>query len=184
MDSSEPLHAALRALGERASAALERGDEIRAWRSWALSLRDVFEVADRVWVALDAALDAAHVTASRVLPPTDPSMIVGLGIDAVDIARVERMFADKPERMLERLFGETERAYLATKPQPAQHMAVRLAAKEAAYKALCGERARARDRLARRRGRDAATTGRPSSASTAARRSGSPSWGRRRSTCR
>jgi len=65
-------------------------------------------------------------------------MIVGLGIDAVDISRAERMFADKPERMLERLFGETERAYLATKPQPAQHMAVRLAAKEAAFKALAG----------------------------------------------
>ncbi len=65
-------------------------------------------------------------------------MIVGLGIDAVDISRAERMFADKPERMLERLFGDVERAYLATKPEPAQHMAVRLAAKEAAYKALSG----------------------------------------------
>jgi holo-[acyl-carrier protein] synthase len=65
-------------------------------------------------------------------------MIVGLGIDAVDISRAERMFADKPERMLERLFGDVERAYLSTKPQPAQHMAVRLAAKEAAYKALSG----------------------------------------------
>jgi hypothetical protein len=70
VDSSEPLHAALRALGERASEALEHADEIRAWRSWALSLRDVFEAADRVWVALDAALDAAYVTASRVPPPT------------------------------------------------------------------------------------------------------------------
>ena len=65
-------------------------------------------------------------------------MIVGVGIDAVDISRAERMFAGKEERMLERLFGETERAYLANKPQPAQHMAVRLAAKEAAYKALSG----------------------------------------------
>jgi len=70
VDSSEPLQLALRALGERATAALEQGDEIRAWRSWALSLRNVFEAADRVWVALDAALDAAHVTASRLLPPT------------------------------------------------------------------------------------------------------------------
>jgi len=65
VDSSEPLHAALRALGERASDARDRADEIRAWRAWAVSLRDVFEAADRVWVALDVALDAAHAAASR-----------------------------------------------------------------------------------------------------------------------
>jgi len=72
VDASEPLHAALRALGERASAAVEHADEIRAWRSWAASLRDVFEAADRVWVALDGALDAAHVTAIRLSPPAPP----------------------------------------------------------------------------------------------------------------
>jgi holo-[acyl-carrier protein] synthase len=65
-------------------------------------------------------------------------MIVGIGIDAVDIARVERMFAKNAERMVERLFTPDERAYIATKAFPAQHMAVRLAAKEAAYKALTG----------------------------------------------
>jgi hypothetical protein len=66
VDSSEPLQAALRALSERANEARERAEEIRAWRAWALSLRDVFEAADRVWVALDVALDAAHVSTSRV----------------------------------------------------------------------------------------------------------------------
>ena len=65
-DSSEPLRAALRMLGERATEAKEHIDEIRAWRSWAVALRDVFEAADRVWVAIDPALDAAHVAASRV----------------------------------------------------------------------------------------------------------------------
>jgi len=65
-------------------------------------------------------------------------MIVGLGIDAVDIERIERMFADKGERMRARLFTADEIAYLATKAFPAQHIAVRLAAKEAAYKALAG----------------------------------------------
>jgi hypothetical protein len=68
-DSAEPLQAALRTLGERASEAREQADEIRAWRAWAISLRNVFEAADRVWVTLDEALDAAHVTASRVSPP-------------------------------------------------------------------------------------------------------------------
>jgi holo-[acyl-carrier protein] synthase len=65
-------------------------------------------------------------------------MIVGIGIDTVDIARVERMLGDKGERFLTRLFSEGERRYVATKVAPAQHYAVRLAAKEAAYKALAG----------------------------------------------
>jgi holo-[acyl-carrier protein] synthase len=65
-------------------------------------------------------------------------MIVGLGIDAVEIERVERMFADKGQRMLDRLFTADELSYIAAKHAPAQHLAVRLAAKEAAYKALAG----------------------------------------------
>jgi holo-[acyl-carrier protein] synthase len=65
-------------------------------------------------------------------------MIIGLGIDAVDVERVDRMFADKGDRMLARLFTPRELAFLSTKMAPAQHMAVRLAAKEAAYKALAG----------------------------------------------
>ena len=65
-------------------------------------------------------------------------MILGIGVDAVDIARVERMFVDLGERMRQRLFSAGEIAYMATKAAPAQHMAVRLAAKEAAYKALSG----------------------------------------------
>lgn len=65
-------------------------------------------------------------------------MIVGIGIDAIEIDRVGRMFADKGERMLQRLFTPDELAYINTKVAPAQHLAVRLAAKEAAYKALSG----------------------------------------------
>src|ERR1041384_2447588 len=65
-------------------------------------------------------------------------MIVGLGIDAVEIDRVGRMFADKGEKMLRRLFTEHELSYISTKVVPAQHLAVRLAAKEATYKALAG----------------------------------------------
>jgi holo-[acyl-carrier protein] synthase len=65
-------------------------------------------------------------------------MIVGLGIDAVDIDRAKRMVADWGDRMLTRLFAPGELAYLATKSSPAQHIAVRLAAKEATYKALSG----------------------------------------------
>jgi holo-[acyl-carrier protein] synthase len=65
-------------------------------------------------------------------------VIVGLGIDAVDIDRIERMFADKGDRMLNRLFTADELSYLSSKVEPAQHLAVRIAAKEATYKALAG----------------------------------------------
>ena len=65
-------------------------------------------------------------------------MIVGIGVDAVDIDRIERMFESKSDRMLNRLFRAAEVAFLSSKIVPAQHLAVRLAAKEAAYKALSG----------------------------------------------
>lgn len=70
VDSSERLHVALKTLGERSGEARDRADEIRAWRAWAISLRDVFEAADRVWVALDVALDEAHLLASRAASRT------------------------------------------------------------------------------------------------------------------
>jgi holo-[acyl-carrier protein] synthase len=65
-------------------------------------------------------------------------MIVGLGVDAVEIARIERMLTVRRDQMLKRLFTEEELTFLSTKAFPAQHIAVRLAAKEAAYKALSG----------------------------------------------
>ena len=65
-------------------------------------------------------------------------MIVGIGIDLIEIARVERMLAERGDRVLERLFAAREAAYIRTKAHPAQHAAVRLAAKEAAFKALAG----------------------------------------------
>ncbi len=65
-------------------------------------------------------------------------MIVGIGVDAIDIERIERMFANQGERMLARLFTADELKFISTKVAPAQHLAVRLAAKEATYKALAG----------------------------------------------
>ena len=65
-------------------------------------------------------------------------MIAGLGIDLVDIARVERMLASKGKRVLERLFTGDEVAYAMARARPAMHLAARLAAKEAAFKALAG----------------------------------------------
>lgn len=61
---------------------------------------------------------------------------VGVGIDLVDIARVERLLSRNVDRVLARLLTERERAYCMSRAFPARHVAARLAAKEAAYKAL------------------------------------------------
>lgn len=60
IDASEPLFDALRALRESAKAATAAADDLRIWRAWSSQLRATFETADRVWVAVDAALDEAH----------------------------------------------------------------------------------------------------------------------------
>lgn len=59
-------------------------------------------------------------------------------MDLVEIARVERMFDGKGDRALSRLFTEAEIAYARARARPALHLAARLAAKEAAFKALAG----------------------------------------------
>lgn len=64
-DSCEPLYDALRVMGERAAEARARAGDLRAWRAWSLSLRDLFEAADRAWLLLDAALDLASRIPTR-----------------------------------------------------------------------------------------------------------------------
>jgi len=63
---------------------------------------------------------------------------LGVGVDLVEVARVGTIIADKGARVFERLLTPAERAYCETRPDPATHVAVRLAAKEAVYKALQG----------------------------------------------
>ena len=65
-------------------------------------------------------------------------MIVAVGIDLVEVARVEKMLRAKGERALRRLCTEREMEYLRTRHSTAASFAARLAAKEAAYKALSG----------------------------------------------
>ncbi len=65
-------------------------------------------------------------------------MIVGVGFDLVAIARVEQMLARKEQRALDRLFTAQEQRYALARARPAMHLAARLAAKEAAFKALTG----------------------------------------------
>lgn len=63
-------------------------------------------------------------------------MILGHGIDLVEVPRIEAMLARHGERFLERVFTPGERAYRAESAERAMHLAARFAAKEAAFKAL------------------------------------------------
>jgi holo-[acyl-carrier protein] synthase len=61
---------------------------------------------------------------------------LGIGIDVVDVARVARLLERNGERGLRRLLTDAEREYCLAQAEPARHVAVRLAAKEAAFKAF------------------------------------------------
>src|SRR5580658_9834388 len=64
-------------------------------------------------------------------------MVLGLGIDMVEIARVESSIARFRERFLARVFTDAEREYCEARNRGAgQSFALRLAAKEAVAKAL------------------------------------------------
>jgi holo-[acyl-carrier protein] synthase len=64
-------------------------------------------------------------------------MIVGHGIDIVEIARVARMLDEHGQRFLDRCFTPAEQAYCAKgKKRHHEHLAGRFAAKEAILKVL------------------------------------------------
>lgn len=63
-------------------------------------------------------------------------MILGLGTDLVAIARVEALLARHGERFLRRVFTAAEQDECLRRARPAVHLAARLAAKEAAMKAI------------------------------------------------
>jgi len=63
-------------------------------------------------------------------------MIIGLGTDVVEIERVERYLARYGERFTRRCFTANEIAYCARYANRAEQYAARIAAKEAASKAL------------------------------------------------
>lgn len=61
--------------------------------------------------------------------------MIGIGLDAVDVARFRRVLARRP-RLAERLFTEGERTYAARRADPTERLAARFAAKEALLKSL------------------------------------------------
>ena len=61
--------------------------------------------------------------------------VLGVGVDAVEVARFRRVLARRPS-LLGRLFTDSERADAARMADPTQRLAARFAAKEATMKAL------------------------------------------------
>src|ERR1700753_4211461 len=63
-------------------------------------------------------------------------MIVGSGIDLVEIARIEQSVERFGERFLNRIYTSAEKPYCLRKRRAAESLAARFAAKEAGAKAL------------------------------------------------
>jgi holo-[acyl-carrier protein] synthase len=61
--------------------------------------------------------------------------VIGIGIDLLEIGRMEEALARRP-RLAERIFTSEERAYAERHKRPAQHFAARFCAKESVAKAL------------------------------------------------
>ncbi|HWD51222.1 MAG TPA: holo-ACP synthase [Acidimicrobiales bacterium] len=67
--------------------------------------------------------------------PIDGSNLIGIGVDAVEVARLRQLLARRPS-MAGRLFTEDELAYCTRATDPIPRLATRFAAKEATMKAL------------------------------------------------
>ena len=63
-------------------------------------------------------------------------MVVGLGIDIIEIARIKKSIEGYGSLFLNKVFTENEIAYCNKKFNRYQHFAARFAAKEAVYKAI------------------------------------------------
>lgn len=65
-------------------------------------------------------------------------MILGLGIDIIEIERIKKSVDDYGDQFLKKIYTKTELEYSLSKKNRYQHLAARFAAKEAIIKALSG----------------------------------------------
>jgi len=63
-------------------------------------------------------------------------MIVGTGVDVVEIERIRRVTERQKDRFLNRVFTAEEQRFCSRYRDPAPHYSARFAAKEALFKAL------------------------------------------------
>lgn len=68
------------------------------------------------------------------LPPG--GILIGLGADIVDVARIQGVLERQGDRFLDRVFTEEERTYCFGMKNPGPHLSARFAAKEAVSKAF------------------------------------------------
>lgn len=63
-------------------------------------------------------------------------MVIGIGIDIIEIERIQQSVDNFGDRFLKKIFTEKELDYCLSKANKYQHLAARFAAKEAIAKAL------------------------------------------------
>ncbi|MCK5943139.1 MAG: holo-ACP synthase [Planctomycetes bacterium] len=63
-------------------------------------------------------------------------MIVAIGVDAIEIARIRGLYERGGERFVRRVYTDAEAAYCRSRHHPAESFAARFAAKEAVMKCL------------------------------------------------
>jgi holo-[acyl-carrier protein] synthase len=63
-------------------------------------------------------------------------MIIGIGIDSIELDRIQGVYENFPQRFLQRIYAESEQAYFKRWADPIPRLAGRFAVKEACMKAL------------------------------------------------
>ena len=63
-------------------------------------------------------------------------MIKGIGLDSIELNRIERIYNEYGERFLNRIYSSEEQDYALRYKDPVPRLAARFAAKEACMKAL------------------------------------------------
>jgi holo-[acyl-carrier protein] synthase len=63
-------------------------------------------------------------------------MVIGIGIDIIEIERIKKSVDDFGEQFLQKVYTPGEIDYCLSKQNKYQHLAARFAAKEAIYKAI------------------------------------------------
>lgn len=137
-------HRALRPLHEHARELMARLDHV----TFEHVPRSRNAAADRLAnLAMDEAAAAQSPRPGGPTPAADPGSprastvrvamnVVGIGLDATEIPRIEQALRRFGERFLRRIFTAGEIQYCMGRRHSAQHLAARFAAKEAAMKAL------------------------------------------------
>ncbi|MDA0349751.1 MAG: holo-ACP synthase [Verrucomicrobia bacterium] len=64
------------------------------------------------------------------------AMLLNIGVDVIEVERVQKVYERQKERFLKRVFTQEEQDYCFSKSNPFPHLAARFAAKEAVSKSF------------------------------------------------